>query len=125
MLFKRRERHADICILCVSPDVLDLPGVVITDMNAAAEGLYVSFKAAPAGLQIVDRASTFAEYWTDPDQIQYYRKKSAKCAEVLVPDHVAPQYIQGCYVSCAGSRDRVLAISPAIKVVVDAHLFFL
>jgi len=123
MLYKRRGQHKDICVLCVSPDVLDLPGVVITDANASSS--YVSFRAAPNGLQIVDRELTFAERWDDPDLIAYYRKKSAKCAEVLVPDRVAPQYIQGCYVSCAGSCDRVLAISPEIKVVVDAHLFFL
>lgn len=123
MLYKRRGQHEDICVLRVSPDVLDLPGVVVTDANAASD--YVRFSAAPNGFQIVDRDLTFAEHWTDPDPIAYYRKKSAKCAEVLVPDRVDPKYIIGCYVSCPQSRARVAVIGPELAVTIDAHLFFL
>lgn len=35
MMYKRKENHMVLCILVVSTDVLDLPGVVITDCNAA------------------------------------------------------------------------------------------
>ena len=125
MLFKRRAQHADICVLRVSPDVLDLPGVIVTDMNAAGKDLYVSFRLAPNGLQFVDRELTFAEYWTDPDQVQYYQKKSAKCAEVLIPDSVDPGYIIGCYVSCVDSQARIKQLAPQLAVTIDTHLFFL
>ncbi len=123
MLYRRRDRHAEICVLRVRPDVLDLPGVIVTDMNAAAEGLYGSFRPAPDGLRIVDRDLTFAEYWTDSDQIQYYRKKSAKCAEVLVPDRVDPEFIFGCYVSCPQAREQVLAVANDIDVTIDPYFF--
>jgi hypothetical protein len=91
MLFKLSDQREQLCILSVSPNVLDVDGAVITDGNASGD--YVRFAAAPGGLAIVNRELTFATYWTDTDPIQYYRKKSAKCAEVLVPDRVEPQYL--------------------------------
>ena len=123
MLYKRHEDHRNICVLQVSSDVLDLPGVVITDGNASSK--YVRFAAAPGGLQIVDRELTFAEAWTDADQIMKWRKAVAKCAEVLVPDRVDPEYIQGCYASCEESRARVNALVSKLNVIMDARFFFL
>lgn len=123
MLIKRKGRHRDTCVLRVSPDVLDLPGVVVTDGNASSE--YVAFRAAPGGLRIVDEELTFAEWWTDPDQITKWRKKSAKCAEVLVPDSVAPGFIMGAYVSCDDALERFGGLGVAIEPIVDGHLFFL
>ena len=122
MLYKRQSQHTELCILQVSPKVLDLPGVVVTDGNASSE--YVYFAAAPDGLKIVNRDLTFAEYWADPDLIQYYRKKFAKCAEVLVPDHVDPQFLVGAYVSCDESLARLNAIAVNIAAVIDRRLFF-
>ena len=110
MLYVRRGQHKQICVLRVSTDVLDLPGVVITDGNASSK--YIRFAAAPGGLQIVDRDSTFAEYWTDADQIMKWRRTIAKCAEVLVPDRIDPSYILGCYVSCEESRKSVSELFP-------------
>ena len=73
MLYKRQARHAELCVLRISPEVLDLPGVVVTDANPSSP--YVRFAAAPSGLRIVDREITFAQYWTDQDPIQYFRRK--------------------------------------------------
>ena len=63
MMYKRRGQHADLCVLRVSTDVLDLPNVVVADGNAAStlRG-YARFAAAPDGLSIVDRELTFAKY---------------------------------------------------------------
>ena len=41
MLYKRRESHGTLCVLRVSTDVLDLPGVVLTGGNAASD--YTAF----------------------------------------------------------------------------------
>jgi len=41
MLYKRQGQHADLCVLQVSTDVLDLLGVVVTDANASSD--YVRF----------------------------------------------------------------------------------
>jgi len=122
MLYRLQGQHLDICMLRVSTDVLDLPGVVVTDANASSD--YVRFAAAPWGLAIVDRELTFADDWTDPDPIQYYRKKSAKCAEVLVPDKVAARFIMGAYVSCQQAMDRLNSLVTDISVTINAHMFF-
>jgi len=124
MLYRRLDQHERLCVIKVSPDVLDLDGVVVTDANASAEGLYVKFAPAPAGLRIVDRELTFAEYWTDPDQIEYYRRKSKKCAEVLVPDRVDPQYLTGAYVSCDQSLREFNELGVQLEVTVNPYLFF-
>ena len=123
MLYMRQDQHAGLCVLRVSPDVLDLPDIVITDGNASSE--YVRFAAAPDGLRIVDGEMVFAEYWTDPDPLQYWRKKSAKCAEVLVPDCVDPKLLKGAYVSCTQSLTRFNTLSVRLTATVNPHLFFL
>lgn len=82
------------------------------------------FAAAPDGLRIVDQALTFAEYWTDQDIIQQWRKKAAKCAEVLVPDQVEPRFIRGVYVSCDQAWQAVEALNTKLQAAVNRQLFF-
>jgi len=122
MLYKRQSRHTELCILRVSPDVLDFPGVVVTDGNASSQ--YVRFAAAPDGLSIVDRGLTFAKDWTHQNPIEYFRRKSAKCAEVLVPDCVDPASLMGVYVSCDESLARFNALGVSLVVTVNRYLFF-
>ncbi len=120
MLFLRRHRHQELCVLRISPEVLDLPGVVVTDQNAAGD--HVRWGRT---LAIVDRDLVFAEYWTHPgDQIAEWRHKSIKCAEVLVPDRVDPEHVLGAYVSGPEGRAALQAVAPGLPVVEDAHLFF-
>jgi hypothetical protein len=122
MLYKRLSEREQLCVLSVSPDVLDLPGVAITDGNAS--GNYVRFAGGSGGLAIVNRDLTFADDWTDPDRIQYFRKKSAKCAEVLVPDQVDARYLQAAYVCNDGVGRRLQAEAQELRVEVNGHLFF-
>jgi hypothetical protein len=112
-----------LVVLRVSTNVLDLPAVVITDQNAVSE--YRLFRPSPEGLAIVDQELVFAEYWTHPDdQISEWRHRSIKCAEVLVPDRVEPQYVVGAYVSCEEASNRVGELAPELEVSIDPHLFF-
>ena len=122
MMYLRKDKHAELCVLRVNTAVLDREGVVITDANAASD--YTRFAPAPDGLKIVDRALTFAEYWTDPDPIEQWRKKSAKCAEVLVPDRVDPALIDGVYVSCSESSERFGELGIRCEVSINPHWFF-
>lgn len=123
MLFKRKDQHEELCVLRLNTDVLDLPNVVITDQNAASG--YVRFAPAPIGLQIVDQELVFAEYWTHRDNpIEEMRHRSAKCAEVLVPDCVDPHFILGAYVSCDAARAAIEALGLDLPVTIDSHLFF-
>ena len=124
MMYLRRGQDAELCIFRVSTNVLDLPRVVVTDANAAADSPYVRFAAAPGGLRIVDRGLTFAEYWTSPDLFEQYRRKSAKCAEVLVPDLVPPRFLIGAYVSSENSRTQFDGLSENVAATVNPHIFF-
>ncbi len=122
MMYKRKAQYREICVLRISPDVIDLPGVVFTDGNASSD--YVRFSSAPKGLDVVNLDWTFAEYWTDPDPIIEWQKKSAKCAEVLVPDKVEPGYIIGAYVACRESQESLTGLAKGIAVEINSHLFF-
>ena len=125
MMYKRRGQHAELCVLRVSTDVLDLPKVVVTDGNAAStlRG-YARFAAAPDGLSIVDRELTFARYWNDADLFAKYRKACAKCAEVLVPVPVTPNYITGAYVSCKENLEAWPQLGFGIEATLNSDLFF-
>lgn len=93
MLHKRLPEAHDLCVLRVSTQVLALSGTVITDQNAASD--YVRFYA-PAQWQLLDWDDIFARDWRHPgDQICYWRHKSRKCAEVLVPHRVETRFVTG------------------------------
>jgi hypothetical protein len=123
MLYVRRTINEELCILQINTDVLDVPDVVITDRNASAD--FVRFAQSPEGLKIVDKELTFADRWTDSDQTEYFRKKSAKCAEVLVPDCVEPKYIMAAYVSNDNTKEQLRELIPSLSIKVYPYLFFL
>jgi len=98
MLSKRRDQNDQICIPCVNTIVLDLPGVIISDQNAASN--YVRFFNVTSGLAALDKDRVFATFWLHPDNlIERWAHSSVKCAEVLVPDRVESKYISGAYVA--------------------------
>jgi hypothetical protein len=123
MMSVLRAQHAQLCILRVSPTVLDVPGTIVADMNASSD--YVRFSPAPRGLAYVDRELVFAESWIhSDDRIRELRHKSIKCAEVLVPDRVKPDLIAGAWVSCEAGRTALEETGLGVPVVIDGHLFF-
>jgi hypothetical protein len=123
MLFRRINMHKTICVLSVSPAVLDLPGVVVTDQNAASN--YVRFAGGANALAIVDHSLTFAEFWTHPENpIQEWRHKSAMCAEVLVPDAVPPRFVTGAHVSGRAAARNFDALGLGLGRTINRALFF-
>jgi hypothetical protein len=72
----------------------------------------------------VNRDRTFAEYWTDEDQIEYFRKKAAKCAEVLVPDRIDSRFLRGVYVVSMEAETRLDSFGTGLMVYIDSHMFF-
>jgi len=122
MMYKRASMHAEICVIRVDPTVLDLKGVVIADANAASK--YTAFFPSPAGLARVDESWVFADDWTDGDQIIEWRKKAAKCAEVLVPSAVPPDKIIGAYVSCTESQQALASTGFNKTITINPHFFF-
>ncbi len=122
MMRKLADRHMELCVLQVSPHVMDSPQAIVTDVNAASG--YTVFLPAPEGLGRVSKDAVFAEYWTDQDEFRQWEKKRMKCAEVLVPDMVDSQFILGAYVSCDSAKDEMIATGFSLPITKDAHLFF-
>lgn len=126
MLYSLQAQNETICVLRISPDVLDVTGVVVTDANAART--LTRFAPAPEGLAIVDSELVFARFWAgrtiDQDPLDAYRRAGAKCAEVLVPHRVHPKYIMGARTCCSSSAARLRAMVLGLEVIEDPDLFF-
>lgn len=126
MLYQRftAEGRRDICVLSIHASALELPGVVITDRNAATR-MHRAEYVANGGLEFVDRATTFAHRWTHVDKLEYERRKAATQAEVLVPDRVPPRYIRGAYLPSRPACAALHAKVPALRMRPWPYLFFL
>ncbi len=122
MMYRRQDERSRLCVLRVDRRVLELEGVVLTTGNAASP--YSRFLPSPAGLRAIAFDDVFADYWTDDDPFEQRRKKSAKCAEALVPNCVEPQFITGAYVSGEVGRDALTATGFGLPVTVNANMFF-
>jgi hypothetical protein len=121
MMYSRKEKATELCVLCVSLEVLNLAGVVITDKNAA--GNWVRF-LAPSQWRVLDFDRIFATDWRDSDRFEYYDRKSKKCAEVLVPHVVEPRFLIGARVVDKSVEERLRALGFTLPILVDAGLFF-
>ena len=121
MMYCQQGTMDTVCVVRVSSDVLDLPGVVITDRNAAAD--MARFTGSPAGLAYVDFDITFARYWTHADYILQRDHKQRMCAEVLVPDQVKVEHLIGCYVRGPQAASAVKQQSH-LPTSINGNLFF-
>jgi hypothetical protein len=122
MLFKRLNEVDSLCILRISKQVLAIPGVVITDQNAASD--YVRF-LDPSQWKLLPFDDIYAEDWRHPnDPIAYWKHKARKCAEVLVPNVVDSEFVTGAYVVDAFAAGRLTGLGFAHAVTVDRVLFF-
>lgn len=124
MMYKRKEHVADLCVLCVSLDVLQVAGVVVSDCNASSN--YVRFfPPKPAYDRFLDFEDIFATDWRHPDDpIAEMRHKSRKCAEVLVPHVVEPRFILGARVVNDTAKRRLAGLGFELRITVDPVLFF-
>lgn len=122
MLYVLLHKQQDLCVLRISTDVLRVPGVVISDKNAARD--WARFEPWPAGLAMLDKDELFAQRWDDSDPYEKARLKGIMCAEVLVPDKVEHTYIEGAYVSCQTAFGRLAGLCPGFPVSINRALFF-
>ena len=122
MLFKRLEEANDLCVLIVSTQILSLHGTVITDQNAASA--YVRF-LHPSQWNFLTFDDIYAMNWLHPgDQVAYWRHKARKCAEVLVPHRVDPQYLTGAHVVDDAAKTRLEEYGFDLPITVNKVLFF-
>ena len=121
MLYKRKDDAENICVLRVSTEVLELDGVVITDCNAASN--YVRF-LHPSQSELLDFDAIFAMDWRHHDDpAAYWRHRSRKCAEILIPHFVGPRFLTGAYAVSQDVAERLkLALHRPISI--DRGMFF-
>jgi hypothetical protein len=123
MLSKRRDKNNQICVLCVDPSVLDLPSVIISDRNASSN--YVRFYTVKAGFEALNKETIFAPFWLHPDnQLEEWAHKSAKCAEVLIPDRVESKYILGAHVANKTALKAFQQLNIRLTVSIKSDIFF-
>ena len=76
------------------------------------------------GLPLLKEEEVFAQFWLNKDdQIEEYRLKGVKCAEVLVPRSVDVNLIVGAYVANVSALALFKTIS-SLPVEIRADIFF-
>ncbi len=123
MMFKRKDGHAELCVLRIAPTILEIEGAIVTDRNAAAS--ICRFWNAADGLNNINLDMIFADDWRHPNHlIAYVNHRAIKCAEVLIPNSVPPRFIVGAYVSCAETATAIEEIAPDLPIQINEKLFF-
>ena len=122
MLSRTRSQTEDICILKFDRGVLDFEGVILSDRNASSD--YAAFYGAMIGLENIDFDLVYAKYWTDDDYYEQCRKKSIKCAEVLVPYGIPFDYVVCAAVINEDARNRLEATNFNREIIVEPRVFF-
>jgi hypothetical protein len=118
MMSALRHLNSELAIIRVDHSVIDLPGVIVSDRNAAAGAAI--FRPAAQGVAALDADYVYARWWN-----QTLDQRQRRCAEVLVPEKVRPDYIQGAYVMNEACRQ---ALAPLVRasftITVDPDFYF-
>lgn len=76
------------------------------------------------GLPLLNREEIFAPFWTRrDDQMEEYRLKGVKCAEVLVPISIDVNLITGAYVA-NDTALRLFQQVSSLTIEIRADIFF-
>lgn len=113
----------NIAVVGVSaPKVFALPGVIVTERNAAAKTNVVSWPGVK-GLQYLDRLAVFADSWYPNGNLDHDLRQ-LMMAEVLVPDSVPSAMIEGATVVHSETARRIKSGGISLPIASDQHLFF-
>jgi len=124
MLYKRKGEINNLCVLRISTEILQLPGVVLADCNASSP--YVRF-LAPSQWALLDYEAIYAMDWNRQhanDPYAYRVHKARKCAEVLVPHVVKPAFVIGAYVVDEAAKLKLESLGFDRAVAIDSDMFF-
>lgn len=122
MMYCRKDIAQELCVLRIKFDILEKDNVVVSDRNASRGN--VLFCTPLEGLAKLDFQTIFARSWADPDQYIWYEKKGIKCAEVLVPYQVTPEYIEVAYVVNETAQKALREIGFNNEIEVKPGIFF-
>lgn len=122
MMYKRQNIAESLCVLAISASVLDFEGTIVSDGNAASE--YSRFYPSEEGLQRLDFVRIYNEWWTDDDPYEQLKRKRIKCAEILVPNEIAYEYIVGAIVVNDYAQHSLLLQGFQKRIIVKPKVFF-
>jgi hypothetical protein len=122
MMFKRRDKYSDLCVLEIDARVIDLPGVVVSDMNASRD--MCKFMSPAEALAVLEFAKIYAKYWTHSNELDEYIHKGTICSEVLVPSVVPFNYVTRAYVADCSVKNRLLSLGFVKPIVIEPDMFF-
>ena len=126
MMFKRKDMHADVCVLGVDADLLDDKNTIVTDGNGSSN--YTIFYRASLGVQHLDKSLVFTRSWYDEDYFAMLRKRRAVCSEILVLNNIPAGKIKQVYVSCKENVEKTKDIlhnrGVSLPVKVNGKMFF-
>lgn len=123
MLYKRRAEAPNLSILRVSQEILKIKGIWVSDGNAAS-AQYTNFYKPEEMHEHLNFEWIYAERWSDGFSSFGSPRKLAKCAEVLVPVEIPPQYLQGAYVVNKISKQKMEASGFDLPIQVNPYMFF-
>lgn len=122
MLYKRRNENESICILKFDRSILDFEGVVVSDRNASST--YAGFYPPEVGLNEIDFNLVFSTDWRDENTYEYYKKKSIKCAEVLIPFYIPYDYVVSAAVYSEDAKKKLIETGFDRTIYVEPKFFF-
>jgi hypothetical protein len=123
MMYCRKEKAGELCVLKVSSGILDIQGVWVSNGNAASRD-YAKFCKPKEMGSILDFDLIYAERWADGFTPFGSARKHAKCAEALVPDEILPSYITGAYVIDLIRKQKLEDKGFHMPISIDPDLFF-
>lgn len=119
MMYKRKDRIGDLCVLGINPNILKREDVIITTGNAAASRTQSREYTGWWNLRKVDWKVVWANRWTDYDD-----GARKRCAEALVPNSVTPGHIDTVYVGSRKATRKVNEMETPWRPIQRRDLFF-
>lgn len=122
MFYSKKDEAENICVLAVNTSVLNNPKCVITDRNAATD--LAKFYSAIDGVEQISFDKVYAQYWTHDDPYEQMNHKAIKCAEVLVPQCIPYEYVDGAYVVSQTAKIALEDTGFDRKIVINPKVFY-
>lgn len=123
MMYCRKEKAGELCVLKVSASILDIPGVWVSNGNAASRDYAKFYRPKEMG-SALNFDLIYAKRWAEGFTPFGSARKHAKCAEALVPDEILPNYITGAYVIDLIRKQKLEDKGFKLPITIDPDLFF-
>ena len=116
----KRIGEANVSVLQINPDIIDIPGAGLTDGNAASHNTNF-FNDTIQGLKALNKEQFDRTYWSNADD-----SKRTIMAEALIPDQIPKEKIMGIYTACKATAYQIRKDNTgALNIIPDPNMFFL